>query len=151
MKLRNIFLLALSFSFIGCGFGNQDISTIVQIENGSIKGVQEGNLKKYLGIPYAEPPVGNLRWASARPALNWEGIKSAESNSKICFQPKQIADFYDRVPDINNMSEDCLTLNVWTRAKITDEKLPVMVWFHGGALVWEAEVNIRVTYSQNME
>ena len=136
MKLRNIILLALSFSFIGCGFGNQDISTIVKIENGSIKGVQEGNLKKYLGIPYAEPPVGNLRWASARPALNWEGIKSAESNSKICFQPKQIADFYDRVPDINNMSEDCLTLNVWTRAKITDEKLPVMVWFHGGALVW---------------
>ena len=45
MKLRNIFLLALSFSFIGCGFGNQDISTIVKIENGSIKGVQEGNLK----------------------------------------------------------------------------------------------------------
>lgn len=66
MKLRNIFLLALSFSFIGCGFGNQGISTIVKIENGSIKGVQEGNLKKYLGIPYAEPPVGNLRWAPAR-------------------------------------------------------------------------------------
>ena len=136
MKLRNILLLVLSFSLIGCGLGNQNVSTLVKIENGSIKGVKEGNLKKYLGIPYAEPPVGNLRWASARPALNWEGIKSTDSNSKICFQPKQIADFYDRVPDINNMSEDCLTLNVWTRAKNSDEKLPVMVWFHGGALVW---------------
>ena len=136
MKVRSIILFALCFSLIGCDLGNQNISTIVEIENGSIKGVQEGNLKKYLGIPYAEAPLGDLRWASAKPALNWEGIKSAESNSKICFQPKQMADFYDRVPDINNMSEDCLTLNVWTRAKNADEKLPVMVWFHGGALVW---------------
>ena len=77
-----------------------------------------------------------MRWALAKPAKNWKGIRSAETNSKICFQPKQIADFYDRVPDLNNMSEDCLTLNVWTRAKDTNENLPVMVWFHGGALVW---------------
>ena len=101
MKVRSIILFALCFSLIGCDLGNQNISTIVEIENGSIKGVQEGNLKKYLGIPYAEAPLGDLRWASAKPALNWEGIKSAESNSKICFQPKQMADFYDRVPDIN--------------------------------------------------
>ena len=84
MKLRNIFLLALSFSFIGCGFGNQDISTIVKIENGSIKGVQEGNLKKYLGIPYAEPPVGNLRWAPARPALNWDCLLYTSPSPRDC-------------------------------------------------------------------
>ena len=51
MKIRSIILFALCFSLIGCGLGNQNISTIVEIENGSIKGVQEGNLKKYLGIP----------------------------------------------------------------------------------------------------
>ena len=47
-----------------------------------------------------------------------------------------MAEFYDRGPNIKDMSEDCLTLNVWTRADKQDEKLPVMVWFHGGALVW---------------
>ena len=50
MKIRSIVLFALCFSLIGCGLGNQNISTIVEIENGSIKGVQQGNLKKYLGI-----------------------------------------------------------------------------------------------------
>ena len=53
MKVRSIILFALCSSLIGCGLGNQNISTVVEIENGSIKGVQEGNLKKYLGIPYA--------------------------------------------------------------------------------------------------
>ena len=136
MIVKKIFLFGIFMSLVACEFDNQSISLIVEIENGSIKGVQEGNLKKYLGIPYAEPPIDELRWAPTKPAQNWKGVKSVESNSKICFQPKQLADFYDRVPDINNMSEDCLTLNIWTRAKNKDEKLPVMVWFHGGALVW---------------
>ena len=136
MMLRKIIFLGIFITLLGCGSGDLNISTIVELKNGSIKGVQEGDLKKYLGIPYAEPPVGDLRWALAKPAKNWKGMRSADNNSKICFQPKQIADFYDRVPDLDNMSEDCLTLNVWTRAKVTHEKLPVMVWFHGGALVW---------------
>ena len=136
MTLRKIIFLGIFSTLLGCDSGDPNISTVVELKNGSIKGVQEGDLKKYLGIPYAEPPVDDLRWALAKPAKNWKGIRSAETNSKICFQPKQIADFYDRVPDLNNMSEDCLTLNVWTRAKDTNENLPVMVWFHGGALVW---------------
>ena len=107
MMLRKIILLGIFITLLGFDSGDQTISPIVKIENGSIKGVQEGDLKKYLGIPYAEPPIGNLRWASTKPAQNWKGIRSAETNSKICFQPKQIADFYDRVPDMKNMSEDC--------------------------------------------
>ena len=107
MMLRKIIFLGIFITLLGCGFGDLNISTIVELKNGSIKGVQEGDLKKYLGIPYAEPPVGDLRWALTKPAKNWKGMRSAETNSKICFQPKQIADFYDRVPDLNNMSEDC--------------------------------------------
>mgnify|MGYP003310399704 CR=1 FL=1 len=136
MILRKIIFLGIFITLLGCGSSDLNITKIVELKNGSIKGAQEGDLKKYLGIPYAEPPLGDLRWAPAKPAKNWEGMRSAETNSKICFQPKQIADFYDRVPDLNNMSEDCLTLNVWTRAKDTNEKLPVMGWCHGGALVW---------------
>lgn len=125
---KKIVFFGIFLSLLGCGSGDPTLSSIVEVKNGLIKGVQEGDLKKYLGIPYAEPPVGNLRWAVAKPVKNWKDIRSAETNSKICFQPKQIAEFYDRVPDINNMSEDCLTLNVWTRAKDTNENLPVMVW-----------------------
>ena len=136
MIIRQVILLTIFIFLLSCGSGNQTISTIVKIENGSIKGLQEGDLKKFLGIPYAEPPVGKLRWAPTSPVKNWEGIKSSEYNSKICYQPKQMAEFYDRAPDIEDMSEDCLTLNVWTRAVSKEEKLPVMVWFHGGALVW---------------
>ena len=89
MIVKKIFLFGTFMSLVACEIDNQSISVIVEIENGSIKGVQEGNLKKYLGIPYAEPPIDELRWAPTKPAQNWKGIKSVESNSKICFQPKQ--------------------------------------------------------------
>ena len=78
-------MLGLFIWLVSCGFSDNSISIIVELENGLIKEVQEGNLKKYLGIAYAEPPVGNLRWAPTKPVQNWKGIKSAESNSKIFF------------------------------------------------------------------
>ena len=106
------------------------------IDSGLIEGSERDDLKKFLGIPYAEPPIDELRWAPTSPVKSWSGIKSTDTNSKICYQPKQTTEFYNRGPKIEDMSEDCLTLNVWTRAKNSDEKLPVMVWFHGGALVW---------------
>ena len=80
MMLRKIIFFGIFITLLGCGSGDQNISTIVELKNGSIKGVQEGDLKKYLGIPYAEPPVGDLRWALAKPAKNWKGIRSAETN-----------------------------------------------------------------------
>ena len=107
MMLRKIVFFGIFLSVLGCDSVDPTLSTIVQIKNGPIKGVQEGELKKYLGIPYAEPPVGNLRWASSKPAKNWTDIRSAETNSKICFQQKQIADFYDRITEVNNMSDNC--------------------------------------------
>ena len=63
MMLRKIVFFSIFLSVFGCGSGDPTLSTTVEIKNGLIKGVQEGDLKKYLGIPYAEPPVGSLRWA----------------------------------------------------------------------------------------
>lgn len=75
MMLRKIIFLGIFITLVGCGSGDLNISTVVELKNGSIKGVQEGDLKKYLGIPYAEPPVGDLRWALAKPAKKLERYK----------------------------------------------------------------------------
>ena len=71
MMLRKIIFLGIFITLLGCSSGDRTISSIVEINTGSIKGFQDGDLKKYLGIPYAEPPVGDLRWASTKPAQNW--------------------------------------------------------------------------------
>jgi para-nitrobenzyl esterase len=127
-------ILLLSF-FYSCS-SSTSIQTQIKIDDGLIEGTQTNSLKKYLGIPYADSPVGVLRWAPPRPVKPWVGIRDASVDGKICYQPFQPSDFYNRNPEKSSMSEDCLNLNVWTRAERREEKLPVMVWIHGGALVW---------------
>lgn len=128
----SILLLALLFS---CS--NDDKVLIkVSVTGGDIEGLDNGSLKQYLGIPYAAPPVNDLRWSPPQAVEPWSGIKNASKEGKICYQPIQASEFYDRGPNLDDMDEDCLTLNVWTRADTREEKLPVMVWIHGGALVW---------------
>jgi para-nitrobenzyl esterase len=128
----SILLLALLFS---CS--NDDKVLIkVSVTGGDIEGSDNGSLKQYLGIPYAAPPVNDLRWSPPQAVEPWSGIKNASKVGKICYQPIQASEFYDRGPNLDSMDEDCLTLNVWTRADTREEKLPVMVWIHGGALVW---------------
>jgi para-nitrobenzyl esterase len=88
----------------------------------------------FRGIPYAAPPVGDLRWRPPQPAAAWEGERDATRPGPACWQPLPAPDsFYGPGPD--ERSEDCLTLNVWTAAQSAGEKRPVMVWIHGGALV----------------
>jgi para-nitrobenzyl esterase len=130
----SICLFALVFLY-SCNNPNT-IQTKLEVDGGLIEGMAKGSLKQYLGIPYAAPPVGELRWSPPQALNSWSGVRDASLNGKICHQPKQPTEFYDRGPDQSTMSEDCLTLNVWTRANTSKEKLPVMVWFHGGALVW---------------
>ena len=94
-------------------------------------------LRHYHGIPYAAAPVGDLRWAPTAPVTPWEGVLDASEPGPICVQRTRVGvAFYDPSPDaeLPEQSEDCLTLNVWTEAARTDERRPVMVWIHGGAL-----------------
>ena len=134
MKIR-LALSLLLFSLISCT-DNSSINLKIPVTGGLIEGYADGNLKKYLGIPYAAAPINELRWAPTQELEEWDGVLPTKSHSKICYQPKQITEFYDDVPDLTVMSEDCLTLNVWTRADQVEDNLPVMVWIHGGALVW---------------
>lgn len=107
----------------------------------------------FRGVPFAQPPVGGLRWRAPQPALPWDGVLQAFDFGPTAMQPTPGAsdDFYDRewgtdpaVP----MSEDCLYLNIWTPAlrgygadsMVASEKLPVMVWIYGGAINAAAHV-----------
>lgn len=106
----------------------------VTVTGGVIEGRREsGGLSRYLGIPYAAPPVGVHRWAPPAPVKPWKGVRPAREYGPQCLQPRPLNRFY--VTPRGNQSEDCLSLNVWTRATSTDAGLPVIVWIHGGALV----------------
>lgn len=106
----------------------------VTISNGTLEGTYnpETKVASYKGIPYALPPVGDLRWKAPQPPANWSGIRKADHFSHMAMQ-KHI--FGDMVFRADTMSEDCLYLNVWTPAKSPDVKLPVLVYFYGGGYV----------------
>jgi para-nitrobenzyl esterase len=97
--------------------------------NGAVRGLASGAVDEFLGIPYAAPPVGALRWRAPQPAASWSGVRDATQFAPHCPQP---ASPFGRA----SMSEDCLFLNVFTpRHASPGSHHPVMVWIHGGALV----------------
>jgi para-nitrobenzyl esterase len=103
----------------------------VHIAGGVVEGTTgKGTaIRAYLGIPYAAPPVGDLRWKAPRPVPAWTGVQKADHFGMRCMQANV---FGDMVFKDAGMSEDCLNLNVWTPAKSARERLPVMVWIYGG-------------------
>ena len=107
----------------------------VAVTGGTVRGlVGEDGLKQYHGIPFAAAPTGDRRWAPPAPVEPWDGVRDATAPGPKCMQPSgQGGSFYGEAEF--EMSEDCLVVNVWTRAEHEGEGLPVMVWIHGGALV----------------
>src|SRR5579862_726477 len=102
----------------------------VRTQSGLVRGKMEDGVATYKGIPFAAPPLGDLRWRAPQPAVAWTGVRNADKFAPACIQ----------VPIVNKdlgmesvtTNEDCLYLNVWTPAKSANEKLAVMVWIYGG-------------------
>jgi para-nitrobenzyl esterase len=101
---------------------------VVRIEQGEIEGAERGGMHSFLGLPYAAPPLGELRWAPPAPAPKWQGVHDATRFGPACAQVVGAA-FDLRVTE---QREDCLYLNVWTATLDPRAHQPVMVWIHGG-------------------
>ncbi len=129
-------LLMLTFTcfmvFSSCKANNQQdisdavISEPVEVAGGTIKGIKTEGVTVYKGIPFAAPPVGELRWKAPQPVIPWKGELLANK-----FGPAPVQG--GRFVDSDQQSEDCLYLNIWVPDGYKGEKLPVMVWIYGGA------------------
>lgn len=146
MRKNFLTLIAAASLLMGCGSSSDP--TIVSVEGGKVQGVETEipGVYVYKGIPYAAAPVGDLRWKAPQPVTPWKGVKVADSYGPGAYQAPHTSEnpwtseFYMNDPQF---SEDCLYLNVFTKAPgQTDRKLPVAMWIHGGAYTggWGYEI-----------
>jgi len=103
----------------------------VLTESGAVSGIQESGLTVYKGVPFAAPPVGDLRWRPPAHVATWPGTRKADAFAPACMQ-EGVSMPGETPPAV---SEDCLYLNIWTPAKNGQEHLPVIVWIYGGGYV----------------
>lgn len=109
-----------------------DVTLQVNTQYGILEGFEEDGVKKFLGVPFAQAPVGELRWKAPQPLQPWEGVREAKAFGA---DPMQLDIFGDMAFRGAGRSEDCLYLNIWTTAATTADNLPVLIYFNGGGLM----------------
>ena len=128
--MRKSFLTFVLTLFAGALFAQQPAR--VNVAEGTLEGVNESGVKTFKGVPFAAPPVGDLRWKAPQPVAKWQGVRQAKEFGP---NPMQESIFGDMNFGTKKMSEDCLYLNIWTPAKDMNEHLPVLIYFNGGGLI----------------
>ena len=131
-------LLALFLLLCGLSSAQENNNNYFAVQTKIENGIIEGNfdtktgIQFYLGVPFAKPPIGPLRWKAPQPMDNWKGVKETK---KFSPRPIQSIVFGDMNSRSDGLSEDCLYLNVWTPAKRNTKDLPVLIYFFGGGFV----------------
>lgn len=127
--MKKLFIsLALALATMTAGAQGPQARTAA----GVLEGTYESGIKVFKGVPFAQPPVGELRWKAPQPVKPWSGVRAAKEFGP---NPMQQNIFGDMDFGTDKMSEDCLYLNIWTPAKTMTEKLPVLIYFNGGGLM----------------
>lgn len=112
-------------------------SPLVHVDNGALRGVEQGGVSAFLGVPYAAPPTGARRWRVPELAPHWDGVRDAGQFGADCMQTLTPGGFGPWTPEYmapGPVSEDCLFLNIWTSSP-SARGLPVLVWIHGGGFM----------------
>ncbi|MBO6031501.1 MAG: carboxylesterase family protein [Prevotella sp.] len=133
--IRTIAMLAIaSLAILSACSKKQGKEVTLQVETkyGILEGIEEDGVKKFLGVPFAQAPVGDLRWKAPQPLQAWEGVRPAKAFGN---DPMQLNIFGDMQFRGAGRSEDCLYLNIWTTATTTADALPVLIYFNGGGLM----------------
>ena len=134
--LASTLAIALGSQLLPVAAQAQDGGPQVKTSSGALRGQALPGIAVFRGIPYAAPPLGPLRWRAPQPATSWQGVRAAGTTGAACPQKRGLS--LEGGGDPGPLSEDCLYLNVWTPHAEPGARLPVMVWLHGGALIFGA-------------